>query len=563
MEDEWEVVGEEPLGGQPQGAPRINWEGAPAPQAQADDGWEVAFETPTAPPKDTRRRGLEGEALGFTKGAAEFYDSLMGRVASIPGVEKLAQAPGINPIRGLLGTKRLLREEGLPKIREWEKTTRPGGIGSFAGETVAALPFGGPIAQGVVGGLADSDVKEGDWSPEALKQLAWDATVGGVTAKIGDVIGQKTVKGVTDRILKGKTRFKPEVEIPKLQQAKTEAYQRVKDLGATYTPKAGYRLVGDLDTLFKDFSANKARHGPAYTVAQTIKANMRSPGGRTLDNIDQLRQVIFRDVANSTDPAVAELGSRMAKTLDNWLDNTTFSDIRLPGGMKAQTQGARLQMAAAAKTALADARKANIRYRNVELIDRKLRSAETRTKTTYAGGNIDNRIRQTLRPLMDPDSRRNIGRFIGDEAMEQLTKTVEGTPGQNFARAVGHLSPFAGGLKFLTSLGAAGTTGGHSLWLNAAGLIGKHISDKTTRKNVSTLMEMIAAGGKTAMLAERQMKALAARNSQVGQWLTAIEKDAGEWTGNLARQAESDVRNSMRERRDRDYEAQRAAAGGR
>jgi hypothetical protein len=278
----------------------------------------------------------------------------------------------------------------------------------------------------------------------------------------------------------------------------------------------------------------------------------------TLQDVDLLRREIYSDVAD-LGGETGKLGSNMAAKVQEFMNSAGAHDIATPG-----TVGDKAAMAQQAQVAMAKARDAAKRYMNVELIDRKLASATSKAKRTYAGGNIDNRIRQTLGPLMDEDSRKNIERFLHPESFEQLVKTVDGTPVQNAMRAVGRLSPLSGGLKALTSATTAAATHGWSAIGSGVGLVSKLAADNATKRNVSDLMEMIATGGtKAGMLAERQLRALAARNSNVGQWLTAIEHDIAETGTRAAVTTEGDARAQIRDRGNQDYEAQKAAAQGR
>src|SRR5215213_707119 len=349
-----------------------------------------------ARPKDPRETS---QMLGFAKGVTGLPDRLLRRVESIPGVD--LNDPTYAARSGMGGAalqalsmlnKGLNRGMAQPAIAEAEKTKRPGGIGEFIGETVASLPLGGPITQGAVSGFANSEAPM-DWKPESMKRLAADTGIGAATGKIGDVVGGKIAKAAGDQVVKAATKFKPDKAIPALRKAKDDAYQAVRDLGVVYTPEATKRLEQATLKTINDFGASKVMDSTAFARARQLTDKVKQGLPLTLDEVETMKQEVYKTVTNP------ELRGRMAKQFNDFINVAGPNDIAVPGGGALAQQG---------KLAIDAARNANKKFANVDLLDTKLRGAESKAKRVYSGGSLDNKIRQVFGPLGDPDSKKNI-----------------------------------------------------------------------------------------------------------------------------------------------------------
>lgn len=499
-----------------------------------------------APALDTRKTS---QTLGAVKGGADELGNFWSRVGQIPGVGDYLKNPAnTNASKGLLalpaiayqGARAANRQIIQPKIAEAEKTYKAGGIGDFIGRTAVTLPAyaAGPWAGGALQGVAESKADPGDWAG-----VARDAAAGAAFGKLGDVVGGQVVKGVGGALAKSAAKkINPAKLVEELRTTKTKAYERVRGLGIQYAPQAVARLESELQTAMKAFRANAADHGPAFEFMKSVSDDI-AEGRFDLEDVDKMRARVYRDVAHlSGDKApTGMLGKELGKVVTDFMENTGAADIWAPNASALNQEG---------KLAIAAARKATKNFKNVERVSDLMRSSTLKTGSTYQGQNVDNRARQTLRPLIDPTSGQNIEHFLSPEEGKLLEKTVLGTPGHNALRAYGATSFLGGGLKALGNAGAAfsaaaagGPIGAKLAALHiGASAASKLTADKITKTRVKNLIELMAAGGtKKAMLAERELRTLAAKKKFGASWLKTILDDIAEvaTTAGVREQAET------------------------
>jgi hypothetical protein len=397
---------------------------------------------------------------------------------------------------------------------------KPGKVGEGAGTFgigIASAPLGLLGGGAVMGGLLS------EARPEDVSGFAKDVGVGAVTSKVGGEAINATLKGIGNAGARALTKnVDAQKTVTALRDAKNAAYERMKALNINYRPDAIDGLMTDIGRTFARFRAHPENHEAAFNTLNQMADDV---AGRpvSMSDLDNWRAVIIRDVS-AKGGSVGELGNKMVRDLNKFMDNA--------GGDAMAMGGTDVEKAATAqqgKLAIDAARAANKQYRNVELVDRKMQSALSKAKRTYSGGNIDNRVRQTLGPLIDPDSPQNITRFLKPDELQTLTDVVHGTQAQNIMRHVGELSPLGGGMKALMSAGAASATHGLSVPFTAAGLVSKIAANAATKGRVANLIDLMASGGtKEGQLAARQLRAEALKNTNVAKWLKAVGLDIGE-----------------------------------
>lgn len=273
----------------------------------------------------------------------------------------------------------------------------------------------------------------------------------------------------------------PAPSIDELRAQKNAAYGAVDKSGVTYDPKAFDGFVDDTAKAMADANISAIRHPKAASMLQDLQGMKgQSP---SLTQMDQLRQVIRRDVAGSNDPAEQFFGQKMIEQLDGFIDNA--------GG-----EGSDL---------VRNARDLNTRVRKIDTINETVEEAKHRAGSTGSGGNVDNATRQNLRRVMEKTKN-----FTPEEraALEQI---VMGSPGQNALRQVGKLSPQGNGL--MTALSIGGTMANPLLGIpTAAGAVSKVAADAITQKRVVKLVELIAAGkgGAAEAAAQRELAEIVA-----------------------------------------------------
>jgi hypothetical protein len=171
-----------------------------------------------------------------------------------------------------------------------------------------------------------------------------------------------------------------------LRSAKSAAYGAVDSAGLQYTPQAFGRLVGQTAADLSAQNLNPMRTPKAASMLDDLKglaANGHSP---TLTELDQLRQVVQRDVAGASDASERFFGRKIIDNIDKFTDATKPADLAGGDAGSAPLIGA--------------ARAANTRYRKVQNILDAVERAKLQAGSTGSGGNVENAIRQKLRSVL-------------------------------------------------------------------------------------------------------------------------------------------------------------------
>lgn len=103
-----------------------------------------------------------------------------------------------------------------------------------------------------------------------------------------------------------------------LKAQKNAAYGAVEASGVRYATNEVDDLVARIEKDVAGKNISPSRHPKAYSMLEDVKA-LRGKE-LSLTEMDQLRQVIRRDVANSSDPAEQFFGKRMIAELDSFVD---------------------------------------------------------------------------------------------------------------------------------------------------------------------------------------------------------------------------------------------------
>ena len=267
----------------------------------------------------------------------------------------------------------------------------------------------------------------------------------------------------------------PPVKVANLRSAKNAAYDAADQAGVSYAPAAFERLVDDVANDLQSARLNPARNPKAASMLEELQG-MKGQAP-TLTQLDDLRQIVRRDVAGS--PSEKFFADRIIKQIDAFTDNAGPQDV-LSGS------------AGDASTLIRTARDLNTRYRKVESVTTALDRAERRAGRTGSGGNVDNATRQNLDRILDTTPN------LTAEEQAALRSIVMGGKGQNLLRQIGKLSPQGNGLMAGLNLGAAAFGGPLGAIPAVAGLLAKLKADRITSDKVRKLIELMAAGGKQA-----------------------------------------------------------------
>jgi hypothetical protein len=281
--------------------------------------------------------------------------------------------------------------------------------------------------------------------------------------------------------------------------AKNAAYKAADDAGAIYTPEAVNSLVTGVGDEMKAAKINPDLHPAASAMLKSLDDYRDTP--LSLTDLDQLRQVINRDVTNAPGGGDQFLGRKMVKNIDEFIDAATPE----------QMIGADPQRAA---DLIKAARQANTQYAKLKAINDAVRSAEIAAGRSGSGGNINNATRSKLSRYIDPLHSAEITNLTPDE-QQLLDQIVTGTKGTNALRQIGKFSPEGNGLIGALQGASAVASHGATLPVAVAGMAAKRAADQATADRVATLLQTIAQGGTKAAPAA----APAAANFSLPQWL--------------------------------------------
>lgn len=299
---------------------------------------------------------------------------------------------------------------------------------------------------------------------------AADAARDPVTLAIGAGVGAAAAPRKTPR--------RPVPTRDAIAAEKSASYKAVDESGVTFTPEAFRQLSQNIADDLGKVKLNPTRHPKASSMLDDISAMAAEGEPISLTGVDQLRQVVSRDVANATDDAERMMGKRIINQIDAWLD--AAGPAQLNAGD-----------AAAAVDDLTRARSLNTRVRKLDALDEEVLDARRRAAASGSGGNIDNTTRQAVRRFMTETSN------LTPDEMAAAEQAVMGSGGQNMARQIGKLSPQGNGL--MTALSIGGTMANPALGVPVlAGAVSKTVADAITSRNVRQLRELIASGGRAA-----------------------------------------------------------------
>lgn len=342
-------------------------------------------------------------------------------------------------------------------------------------------------------------------APAVLSEAAGQATKGspyeGAARVAGAVAGGVGV-GVGSALASGPKTIRPPkpapVKTPNLEEltaAKNAAYQAVDQSGVRYKPEAFRELASTISTDLSKVKINPMRHPKAASMLEDINGLAARGEAPTLTELDQLRQVVNRDVVSSADDAERFMGRRIVDQIDQFVTATGPKQVVGGNGPEAAAN-------------LARARNLNMRVRKIEAVTQAVDKAKLRAGSTGSGGNVDNAIRQNLRGVYEKS--KNL--TPAEEAAFQ--KAIVGSKGQNALRQVGKFSPQGNGLMAAGNLGAAAMAGPVGAIPGAAGMISKIVADSITKGRVDDIIRIMAQGGEQAAQTQRILAFEAARNPQ-------------------------------------------------
>ncbi|MBJ7410121.1 MAG: hypothetical protein JHD15_07105 [Phenylobacterium sp.] len=457
------------------------WDDFSAPAEAAGDDWDSFSKVVTAdkPKPKKRKRSLVEDVTGA-----------MANVNRGLGIgDELAAAGGV--VTGLLTGRHKLTDPVVPAFKA-ELAAQRGREDEFAAERPRAAAFArgtgnaltmaapiGPGAQAFQGGSIAANALRGAslaglsaagyaavdrGTLEERAGAAAEAARDPVTLGMGGAMG-----GLANMRPRARSERPPAPSLEELQTQRSAAYDTVANSGHTYSPDELQGLAQGIADDLGSVNLNPARHPRAASMLEDISGLAAEGEPITLTQLDQLRQVVRRDVASSTDDAEAFMGRRIIDQIDDFIDRA--------GGEGADT--------------IRTARDLNTRVRKIQALDEAVDTARTRAGSTGTGSNVDNATRQNVRRFTERT------RNLTQAEREAAERVVMGSSGQNALRQVGRLSPQGNGLMTALSIGGAAANPALAI-PTAAGAVSKVVADAITTRNVNQLRELIARGGEPA-----------------------------------------------------------------
>ncbi|MEM1372343.1 MAG: hypothetical protein AAGG72_08990, partial [Pseudomonadota bacterium] len=351
--------------------------------------------------------------------------------------------------------------------RETGALAVPGGMGLAAASRMA------PTATGLMASAIGAGIGS---------QAASDATGGNATAETLGALAGGLSPIAASRAIRPKA-----PTLDGLRRTAEAGYSAVEQSTARLRPEAAAKLADNLEGVFGKRSLAARKLNPKASVAaDSIAADLRE-NPPTIQELEEARRWIGRNVAASSDASERALGVAMKKQIDDYLEALKPED--LIGTNDARSVVAQLKSAREATSRL---KRAEIfEADDVGLIDQGLR----RAATTGTGGNEINAIRQNIaRVLKNP----KLIRGFKSHELQAMRDIADGRPTQNALRLLSRLAPSTGTLPlggFGAAAAGAGATG-NPLWLlpSAVGEGARMTGDAMLRRQVRNLGDVIRNG---------------------------------------------------------------------
>lgn len=399
-----------------------------------------------------------GDRLGASPEAVSSFKSAASKVAGVlPMTAALSDAPSSADIQK--GVEGVTGEFHKPQ-------TVAGEYAQTAGEFAPAVLGGG---EGLMAKLATRVA-----IPAVTSETAGQLTKGTALEPYARIGG-----GVLGGSLASTLSRAPELAAPTIEELKDAAragynHPDVADVRFAAQPTNDLADRATLDLRANGFRPNLDQNGkPVFGLVDELR------GASNVADIDGVRKALGniakeRDVTGNLTPN-ATAANTAIDHINDFLPNLHPSDVIAGDANRAsqilQEAG---QNWGAAKRA--------------EEVATKAENARIQAASTYGGGNINNALRQALRPMVKNNFQKARG-FNQDER-DALENAVTGSYPGNVARQIGKLGPDTG-LKGIEHIAAAAKTGGASIPLSLATFASKMVGDASTRRAIGRLDTML------------------------------------------------------------------------
>lgn len=347
------------------------------------------------------------------------------------------------------------------------------------------------VASGAIGGVEGATYGYGEGTGGERVQNSktgakYGSTIGAFVPLVTKplvALGNKALKGKTVRNTErmAKKAFKEAPDTEQLRSMKNAAYKQLDGMNAVYSEADYGKLANNImDDALKG-GISPTRHVAANSMAEEIVDSVGN--SKSLTEIDQLRQVINRDLMSKNDVAEQHFGAKMLNLIDEFIENTTPSS---------SASGADN-----VNSAMKNARALNGRYKKSQAIDKMILDAKTHASGFNAG--FVNEMKKIVR------NEKRLKAFSKTEisAMRDIAE------GKDVSRALTLLSKVSGdGNGLILAINAASAVSNPaSLILPAIGKGIKTGQGKALTQRISSLDKLIKNGGdQQSLLAKKLLK---------------------------------------------------------
>lgn len=402
-------------------------------------------------------------------GGGEWFRNALSPVISDTAPQNVAQRYG----------RRIGQEVGATAI--------PGGL-MMRGATAPLSLATTEVASAVGSGLAG----------QTSREIAPDSAAGDVAASL--------VGGFAP-IVAGRA-LRPGPQSPTMDDLRARqraAYDAVDNSQAVLTPAQRQGLIDQMRNRTDGMDMDEFLHPRASRTMARMDSLEPSP---RIADIEQKRRLIGRDVAGSIDPSESAIGQAMKDEIDAYLRSLADQNGLGPDAARTLED-------------LNDGRAMTQRIKKAEAVEAAVTKAERRAASSGTGGNAVNTTRQNIRAMLD-NPKKSRGFSAAERA--QMEAIVQGTPGVNFGRLLGRMSPSAGALPLMGNMAAlaGGAAASPTAALLAAipgtvGMGAKALAEMATERQIQQLLDTIRNGAPLASKGLNQTDVRAAIAAMLGQ----------------------------------------------
>ena len=256
-----------------------------------------------------------------------------------------------------------------------------------------------------------------------------------------------------------------QVSVEGLRDAKNKAYRAVDDAGEIFTPQDTAALLARTKQYLAD--ENYLPEVDTQTAAVLNRIEGAGQNVLSLGKLDKLRQDVWARYSRSKEQVLLSVIEAIDETIASRADSNSL---------------------------MASARAAHAKYKKAELLDQAFKVDELQTSSTGSGGNILNKMRQSVASILaDPKK----AKWFSQPEKDAMKAFITGTPSQNMMRLIGKLAPTGNGLMTAINLMAVATNPA-AIVASGVASAAKVLSDRSTMNQGTDLVNIVGGAARPA-----------------------------------------------------------------